>query len=199
MKGSLKVKIIEPSVELINAPEYKTLLTTIEAAGRTCYKSEDKITDGSAEKFVRGIIKRGHEAVIEHGSLTVRFICDRGVSHEIVRHRLAAFCQESTRYCNYGMPDGTDKPAVLTSLIAALRETLPKTTALSVSIEKNAPENSGLTPAVLALFDRIYADSETVDLAALTATLPADFNAETRLVQLTQTPPATGSYVIVSD
>lgn len=96
------MKIIEPSVELINAPEYKTLLTTIEAAGRTCYKSEDKITDGSAEKFVRGIIKRGHEAVIEHGSLTVRFICDRGVSHEIVRHRLAAFCQESTRYCNYG-------------------------------------------------------------------------------------------------
>ena len=97
------------------------------------------------------------------------------------------------------VPDGTDKPAVLTSLIAALRETLPKTTALSVSIEKNAPENSGLTPAVLALFDRIYADSETVDLAALTATLPADFNAETRLVQLTQTPPATGSYVIVPD
>lgn len=96
------MKIIEPSVELINAPDYKTLLTTIEAAGRTCYKSEDKITDGSAEKFVRGIIKRGHEAVIEHGSLTVRFICDRGVSHEIVRHRLAAFCQESTRYCNYG-------------------------------------------------------------------------------------------------
>ena len=81
------MKIIEPSVELINAPDYKTLLTTIEAAGRTCYKSEDKITDGSAEKFVRGIIKRGHEAVIEHGSLTVRFICDRGVSHEIVRHR----------------------------------------------------------------------------------------------------------------
>lgn len=80
------MKIIEPSVELINAPDYKTLLTTIEAAGRTCYKSEDKITDGSAEKFVRGIIKRGHEAVIEHGSLTVRFICDRGVSHEIVRH-----------------------------------------------------------------------------------------------------------------
>ena len=95
------MKIIEPSVELINAPEYKTLLTTIEAAGRTCYKSEDKITDGSAEKFVWGIIKRGHEAVIEHGFLSVRFVCDRGVSHEIVRHRLASFCQESTRYCNY--------------------------------------------------------------------------------------------------
>lgn len=63
------MKIIEPHVELINAPDYKTLLTTIEAAGRTCYKSEDKITDGSAEKFVRGIIKRGHEAVIEHDRL----------------------------------------------------------------------------------------------------------------------------------
>lgn len=95
------------------------------------------------------------------------------------------------------VPDGTDKPAVLTSLIAALRETLPKTTALSVAIEKNAPENSGLTPAVLALFDRIYADSETVDLAALTATLPADFNAETRLVQLVTAAPASGSYVII--
>lgn len=95
------------------------------------------------------------------------------------------------------VPDGTDKPAVLTSLIAALRETLPKTTALSVAIEKNAPENSGLTPAVLALFDRIYVDSETVDLAALTATLPADFNAETRLVQLVTAAPASGSYVII--
>lgn len=117
------MKIIEPSVELINAPDYKTLLTTIEAAGRTCYKSEDKITDGSAEKFVRGIIKRGHEAVIEHGSLTVRFICDRGVSHEIVRHRLAAFLpyalprSSSPRYadrCQYAPdPAETDLPRLL--------------------------------------------------------------------------------------
>ena len=66
-----------------------------------CYKSEDKITDGSAEKFVVGLIKRGHEAVIEHCSFTLKFICDRGVSHEIVRHRVASYCQESTRYCNY--------------------------------------------------------------------------------------------------
>ena len=99
------MKIIEPSVELINAPSYETLMATIEAAGRTCYKSESKISEGSAEKFIRGIIKRGHEAVIEHGSLSVRFICDRGVSHEIVRHRLAAYCQESTRYCNYSKGD----------------------------------------------------------------------------------------------
>lgn len=99
------MKIIEPSVELINAPSYETLMATIEAAGRTCYKSEDKITEGSAEKFIRGIIKRGHEAVIEHGSLSVRFVCDRGISHEIVRHRIAAYCQESTRYCNYSKGD----------------------------------------------------------------------------------------------
>ena len=95
------MKIIEPSVELVNAPSYETLLSTVEQAGRVCYKSEDKIADGSAEGFISGIIKRGHEAVLEHGSITVRFICDRGVSHEIVRHRLAAYCQESTRYCNY--------------------------------------------------------------------------------------------------
>ena len=99
------MKIIEPSVELINAPSYETLMATIEAAGRTCYKSESKISEGSAEKFIRGIIKRGHEAVIEHGSLSVRFVCDRGVSHEIVRHRIAAYCQESTRYCNYSKGD----------------------------------------------------------------------------------------------
>lgn len=95
------MKIIEPSVEIINAPSYETLLSTIEAAGRVCYKSEDKIQEGSAEKFIAGIIKRGHEAVIEHGVLTVKFICDRGVTHEIVRHRIASYCQESTRYCNY--------------------------------------------------------------------------------------------------
>lgn len=95
------MKIIAPKVELVNAPTYSDLLSLIEVAGRTCYKSEDKITEGSAEKFVRGIVKRGHHAVIEHGVLTVRFTCDRGVSHEIVRHRLASYCQESTRYCNY--------------------------------------------------------------------------------------------------
>ena len=74
---------------------------TIEAVGRTCYKSEDKITDTSCESFVGGIIKRGHEAVIEHYNITVRLINDRGVSHEEVRHRIASYAQESTRYCNY--------------------------------------------------------------------------------------------------
>ena len=78
-------------------------LQRIEVAGRTCYKSEDKISpDGeSAKRFVKMIINNGHEAMLEHSSLSVRFICSRGVSHEIVRHRLFSFAQESTRYCNY--------------------------------------------------------------------------------------------------
>jgi thymidylate synthase (FAD) len=73
----------------------------IEIAGRTAYKSESKITMDSYAKFIRGIISRGHEAVIEFGSMMVRFVTDRGVSHELARHRMASFCQESTRYCSY--------------------------------------------------------------------------------------------------
>jgi thymidylate synthase (FAD) len=73
----------------------------IEIAGRTAYKSEDKITMDSYDKFIREIISRGHEAVIEFGSMAVKFVTDRGVSHEIVRHRMCSFVQESTRYCNY--------------------------------------------------------------------------------------------------
>lgn len=95
------MKIIEPSVELINPVPYEVALNTIELAGRTCYQSEDKMTDGSAEALIRRIIKRGHESVLEHVSVTTRFICDRGVSHEIVRHRIGAYSQESTRYCDY--------------------------------------------------------------------------------------------------
>ena len=95
------MKIVQPSVTLINPPSRDGLYKQIERAGRVCYKSEDKITEDSAEKFIRGLIKRGHEAVIEHGSITVLFVCDRGVSHELVRHRIASYCQESTRYCNY--------------------------------------------------------------------------------------------------
>lgn len=95
------MKIIKPSVEFMHPVDGQAILKHLEACGRVCYKSEDKITDGSAEKFIAGIVKRGHEAVLEHASVTVKFICDRGVSHEIVRHRVASYCQESTRYCNY--------------------------------------------------------------------------------------------------
>lgn len=78
-------------------------LQFIEQAARTCYKSEDKITDDgdSAKSLVKRLIKSGHEAMLEHSSLSVKFVVDRGISHEIVRHRLFSFAQESTRYCNY--------------------------------------------------------------------------------------------------
>ena len=95
------MKIIEPYVEALTPLDGKQILKHIELCGRTCYKSEGKITDDSCEKFVAGIIRRGHEAVLEHYNITLRFVCDRGVTHEIVRHRLASYCQESTRYCNY--------------------------------------------------------------------------------------------------
>lgn len=95
------MKIINADVEFVIPIDGATILKRLEQCGRVCYKSEAKITDTSAPAFVAGIIRRGHEAVLEHCSFTVKFICDRGVSHEIVRHRLAAYCQESTRYCNY--------------------------------------------------------------------------------------------------
>lgn len=94
------MRIVKPSfhIEEVDGME---LLKKIEKAGRTCYKSEDRITDDSALTFVKTICKTGHESVLEHEKVTVRIICDRGVSHEIVRHRIAAYSQESTRYCNY--------------------------------------------------------------------------------------------------
>lgn len=98
------MKIIDPHVEILT-PVDTSLLRMVERCGRVCYKSEDRITPESAEKFVANLIARGHEAVLEHASITVKFVCDRGVSHEIVRHRLAAYCQESTRYCNYSKGD----------------------------------------------------------------------------------------------
>lgn len=95
------MKIITPYVEAMHPIDGAVILSRIEQAGRVCYKSEDKITDGSAAAFVRRIIKSGHEAVLEHCNISLKFVCDRGVSHEIVRHRVASYCQESTRYCNY--------------------------------------------------------------------------------------------------
>lgn len=94
------MKLVKPSYQILT-PIDLHLLRDIERAGRTCYKSEEKITENSAKDFVKMIIKSGHESVIEHKSISVLFVCDRGVSHEIVRHRLCSFSQESTRYCNY--------------------------------------------------------------------------------------------------
>lgn len=95
--------IVEQSAKILMFPDDAEQL--IELAGRTCYKSEDKITETSAKTFISGILKRKHETVIEHVFCTVRFITNRGVSHELVRHRLASFSQESTRYVNYGGKD----------------------------------------------------------------------------------------------
>lgn len=93
--------VVKPSIEILSTTDYETILKKIERIGRVCYKSEDKIKEDSAEGFIRGIIKRGHESVIEHESISVKVTCDRGVTHEIVRHRIASYSQESTRYCNY--------------------------------------------------------------------------------------------------
>ena len=95
------MKIIEPSVRLEDKIDGQAILKKIERIGRVCYKSENNITDDSAERFIKNIIKSGHESVVEHVNISVRVICDRGVTHELVRHRIASYSQESTRYCNY--------------------------------------------------------------------------------------------------
>ena len=95
------MRIVEPSFEILNAPKREEVLRHLELCGRVCYKSEDKMTEESASRFVKFLIERGHESPIEHISISVRVICDRGVSHEWVRHRIASYSQESTRYCNY--------------------------------------------------------------------------------------------------
>ena len=95
------MNIIAPGFELQDNLNGEQMLKSIEQIGRICYKSEGNITEQSAYAFVRQIIKRGHESVIEHEKVTVKIICDRGVSQELVRHRIASYSQESTRYCNY--------------------------------------------------------------------------------------------------
>lgn len=96
------MKVIEPSIEILTPLDGEVILKQLELIGRTCYKSEDRITKDSARKFIQRITRSGHESVIEHLGVSVRLICDRGVTHEIVRHRLCSFSQESTRYANYG-------------------------------------------------------------------------------------------------
>ena len=101
------MNILNPSFEILTPISEGGIeeLKHIEKIGRVCYKSEGNITeDGeSAKKFVKMLINRGHEAMIEHSSLSVKFVVDRGISHELVRHRIASFAQESTRYVNYSL------------------------------------------------------------------------------------------------
>jgi len=98
------MKIINPTYAIVdpNPLNGQEILKQIELAARTCYKSEDRITKGSAEKLIKSLIKNRHEAMLEFGpSITVNFVCNRGFTHELVRHRIASFAQESTRFCNY--------------------------------------------------------------------------------------------------
>jgi thymidylate synthase (FAD) len=99
--GELIMRIIEPSFEILEDINGSEVLNRIEKCGRVCYKSENNSTEESARKFINMIIKSGHETVLEHEKISVRIICDRGITHEIVRHRIASYSQESTRYCNY--------------------------------------------------------------------------------------------------
>ena len=96
------MNIIEASYELLSPIRREEVLKNLELAGRNCYKSEKRIDENSAGKFLKMMIAHGTESVLEHEKVTVRFICDRGVTHELVRHRIASYSQESTRYCNYG-------------------------------------------------------------------------------------------------
>ena len=93
------MQVIKSSVELVNLMSYKEALNITELATRVCYKSEDKMKEGSAEKLIKGIIKSKHFGCLEHVNLTVRFICDRATTHQLVRHRLMSFNQKSQRYC----------------------------------------------------------------------------------------------------
>lgn len=99
------MKIIKARAEILFLDDQRAIdeiYARIETAGRTCYKSEAQITPESGRKFAATMVRNHHEAMLEHADVTVRFTVDRGVSHEVVRHRLASFAQESTRYCNYG-------------------------------------------------------------------------------------------------
>lgn len=96
------MRIIEPYVE-VEVIDFLNLSKKLERIGRVAYKSEESISPNSYEKFLQRIIRSGHESVIEHHSITTKFVVDRGISHELVRHRLSSFTQESTRYCNYSL------------------------------------------------------------------------------------------------
>lgn len=95
------MEIVKPSFKIEDDIDGEKILKNLERYGRTCYKSEGKITAASSRDFIKKIIVSGHESIIEHEKVTVRLICDRGVTHEIVRHRIASYSQESTRYCDY--------------------------------------------------------------------------------------------------
>lgn len=129
------MNLIRPKVEIITPIDREAVLKRIELCGRVCYKSEDKITPESAAKFIKGIVRSGHESVIEHASMTVKFTTERSTSHQIARHRICSLSQMSQRYCNYSdgkfgdeltfiLPpwlDENDKSDALVTWLAAMK------------------------------------------------------------------------------
>ena len=127
------IEVVAPSAILITPKDRLSDYSKIlELAGRTCYKSEDRITDNSANKFIKNIVRRGHESIIEHMSVTYRITCSRSCSHQLVRHRLASYSQESQRYVNYGKKD---KLKVIVPL--AIIQRMPEYTIYMENIERD--------------------------------------------------------------
>jgi thymidylate synthase (FAD) len=94
-------KIMKPKFQILSHFNERSILRHLELCGRTCYKSEDKITNDSCYKFIKMLLSRGHESVIEHYNISIKFICSRSLSHQLVRHRLCSFSEQSQRYCNF--------------------------------------------------------------------------------------------------
>lgn len=121
------MEIVMNQVELLDNKSYEDILDKIETAGRTCYKSTKKDDIKAKEQFVRGIIKRGHESVIEHECLTFKVITDRAIANEIVRHRLSSYSQQSTRYVDLSdlrviLPIGIEDYSVVYAIVDALQQ-----------------------------------------------------------------------------
>lgn len=95
------MKLVDPHVTIVDHFNPNEIIKKIEMAARTCYQSNSDKKETDPVKFITNIIKRGHTSVIEHAFISFRIVTDRGVSHEIVRHRIASYSQESTRYCKY--------------------------------------------------------------------------------------------------
>lgn len=95
------MKLVKPSVNIMDEVDGNKILKKLERCARVCHKSEEHIKEDSAEKLLRGIMKKGHESVIEHSSLTTHIICDRSTAQQLTRHRIAAYSVESQKYCDY--------------------------------------------------------------------------------------------------
>ena len=110
-------RVALPEYQILDDINGKEMLKRLEKIIRVCYKSEDKIGEGSAERMVGNIIKSGHTAMLEHDNISVKFITDRGVTHELVRHRHCGFAQESSRYCSYDKDKFGNKITVIKPLL----------------------------------------------------------------------------------